>query len=79
MSAATANTTAAIVDPPGVSTVRATTSTGTSRIRISVRALGRFSGNKRAAVRLPARGGGIGSAAPGEVLEAGRAAHRPER
>ena len=58
MRAATAKTIAAIVDPPGDSTVSATTSTGTSRMRISVSALGRFSGNiaeiSRAA-RLPAR------------------------
>ena len=47
MSAAIANTTAAIVDPPGVSTVSATTSTGMSRIRPRVSAFGRFSGNKR--------------------------------
>src|SRR5215207_2828595 len=40
------NTIAAIVEPPGVSTVRATTSTGTSRMRPRVSALGRLSGNK---------------------------------
>src|SRR5215210_3212939 len=41
-----ANTMAAIVEPPGVSTVSATTTTGTSRMRTSVSALGRLSGNK---------------------------------
>ncbi len=52
MSAAIANTIAAIVEPPGDSTVSATTSTGTSRMRISVSAFGRFSGNTRRSTLL---------------------------
>src|SRR3954470_14741621 len=43
-----------MVDPPGVSTVSATTSTGTRRIRISVSAFGRLSGNKSAGLSYPA-------------------------
>src|SRR5215217_6242709 len=65
-----ANTIAAIVEPPGVSTVSATTSTGTSRMRPSVSALGRLSGNKP--------GSGY-PAPPRQILDSRTAADRAER
>src|SRR5215210_4846266 len=65
-----ANTMAAIVEPPGVSTVSATTTTGTSRMRTSVSALGRLSGNKpRSGYPAP----------PRQILDSRGAADRPER
>src|SRR4051794_26892127 len=65
-----ANTIAAIVEPPGDSTVSATTSTGTSRMRIRVSAFGRLSGNTRSSgYPAPAR----------QVLDPGRAPERAER
>src|SRR5215213_3253275 len=67
-----ANTIAAMVEPPGDSTVSATTSTGTSRIRISVSAFGRLSGNTRLS-------GYPATPSPGQVLDARGAPHRPER
>ena len=45
VSAASTNTAAAIVGPLGISSVSATTSTGTSRMRSRVRTFGRLSGN----------------------------------
>src|SRR5215210_8010116 len=70
VSAAIANTTAAIVEPPGVSTVSATTTTGTSRMRTRVSALGRLSGNKP--------GSGY-PAPPRQILDSDAAADRAER
>src|SRR3954452_25344994 len=70
VTAASANTIAATVDPCGVACSSATTSTGTSRIRTSVRTLGRFSGNI---------GPSSYPAAPAIELDADRRADRPER
>src|SRR5205085_8589863 len=52
---------------------RATTSTGTSRMRTSVSAFGRFSGNIAQWSRYPRPPGA------GEILDAGGARERPQR
>src|SRR3954470_14453062 len=70
--AAAAKTTAATTDPFGVASSSATTSTGTSRMRKSVRTFGTFSGN--IAVSVP------GSAAhANKDLETDQGADRAER
>src|SRR4051812_5008868 len=70
--AAAAKTTAATTDPLGVASSSATTSTGTSRMRSSVRTFGTFSGN--IAMSVP------GSAPPAnQDLEADKRAERARR
>src|SRR3954453_15501293 len=77
VSDATAKTIAASRSPFGVSSSSATTSTGTSRMRTTVRTLGTLSGNNGSTVRP--RGSGLQTPARAEQPRAPRDHHRRER
>src|SRR4051794_36875577 len=77
VSEAMANTIAASRSPLGVSSSSATTSTGTSRMRTTVRTLGTLSGNNGSTVRP--RGSGLQTPARAEQPRAPRDPHRRER
>src|SRR5947209_16885075 len=76
VSEASAKTTAASTSPPGVLPSSATTSTGTSMIRTTVSALGRFTGNT--GPHYPRPGAPADGGIPGGAREPARSpAHAP--